>query len=47
MAMTTSNIRFNATLLRPKSPKGATWAFLVLPADGIYSNALGAPKPAE
>ena len=33
--MTTSaaNIRFKAKLLRPGSPKGATWAFLVLPAD--------------
>ncbi|MET0808755.1 MAG: YdeI/OmpD-associated family protein [Pseudoxanthomonas sp.] len=28
-----ANIRFKATLLRPESPKGATWAFLVLPAD--------------
>ncbi|MFD0738478.1 YdeI/OmpD-associated family protein [Lysobacter koreensis] len=33
MAKTTANIRFEATLLRPASPKGATWAFLVLPAD--------------
>ena len=33
MAKTTANIRFKATLLRPESPKGAAWAFLVLPAD--------------
>ncbi|MEO6383481.1 MAG: DUF1905 domain-containing protein, partial [Thermomonas sp.] len=25
--------RFKATLLRPKSPKGASWSFLVLPAN--------------
>lgn len=28
-----SNIRFKAKLLRPESPKGAAWAFLVLPAE--------------
>ena len=33
MATTTTDIRFKAKLLRPESPKGATWAFLVLPAD--------------
>lgn len=34
MGKTTSNptITFNAPLLRPASPKGATWSFLVLPA---------------
>ena len=31
MAMTPANIRFKAMLLRPDSPKGAAWAFLVLP----------------
>jgi hypothetical protein len=30
---TVNNIRFKAKLLRPESPKGAAWAFLVLPAD--------------
>lgn len=29
---TNTGIRFKATLLRPASPKGATWTFLVLPA---------------
>ena len=33
MAKTTANIRCKATLLQPESPKGAAWAFLVLPAD--------------
>lgn len=33
MTKTTANIRFKAKLLRPQSPKGAAWAFLVLPAD--------------
>jgi hypothetical protein len=33
MAKTTANIRFKAKLLRPESPKGATWRFLVLPAN--------------
>jgi hypothetical protein len=32
MSKHTRNIRFKAKLLRPASPKGATWAFLVLPA---------------
>jgi len=27
-----TTVRFNATLLRPSSPKAATWLFLVLPA---------------
>lgn len=29
---TTAKIRFKASLLRPASPKGAAWSFLVLPA---------------
>jgi hypothetical protein len=33
MARTAPTIRFKAQLLRPESPKGAAWAFLVLPAD--------------
>lgn len=33
MAKTTAKIRFKAKLLRPASPKGASWAFLVLPAN--------------
>lgn len=33
MARTTAEIRFKAKLLRPASPKGSAWAFLVLPAD--------------
>ncbi|WP_454831300.1 YdeI/OmpD-associated family protein [Pseudoxanthomonas wuyuanensis] len=33
MAEITKRIRFSAKLLRPASPKGASWAFLVLPAD--------------
>jgi len=33
MAKTIANIHFKATLLRPDSPKGAAWAFLVLPAE--------------
>lgn len=33
MAKTTANLRFEAKLLRPGTPKGAAWAFLVLPAD--------------
>jgi hypothetical protein len=33
MTQTTAKIRFTAKLLRPASPKGASWAFLVLPAD--------------
>ena len=33
MAKTTANIRFEATLLRPQSPKAASWTFLVLPPD--------------
>lgn len=32
MARTTATIRFEATVLRPERPKGAAWAFLVLPA---------------
>ena len=32
MAKSTNNIRFKAKLLRPASPKGAAWTFLVLPA---------------
>ena len=32
MTKTTSNIRFNAKLLRPaESPKGSSWTFLILP----------------
>ena len=31
MARTTDTIRFKAKLLRPESPKGAAWVFLVLP----------------
>lgn len=33
MAETPAKIRFTAKLLRPASPKGASWAFLVLPAN--------------
>ncbi|MGH8076754.1 MAG: YdeI/OmpD-associated family protein [Lysobacter sp.] len=33
MTKTTPNIRFKAKLLRPETPKGAAWAFLVLPAN--------------
>ncbi|MEO6365189.1 MAG: YdeI/OmpD-associated family protein [Luteimonas sp.] len=33
MAKSTANIRFRTKLLRPESPKGAAWTFLVLPAD--------------
>lgn len=33
MAKSSARIRFNTVLLRPASPKGATWAFLVLPAE--------------
>ena len=33
MSKPTAHIRFKAKLLRPVSPKGAAWAFLVLPAD--------------
>ena len=33
MATGTASIRFTATLLRPASPKGASWSFLVLPAN--------------
>lgn len=33
MANATKTIRFKAKLLRPASPKGATWTFLVLPAN--------------
>lgn len=33
MTKTTANIRFKTKLLRPANPKGAAWAFLVLPAD--------------
>jgi hypothetical protein len=29
----TTNIRFKAKLLQPDSPKGATWSFLLLPAN--------------
>ena len=32
MARITTDIRFEAKLLRPGSPKGASWTFLVLPA---------------
>ncbi|WP_407353524.1 YdeI/OmpD-associated family protein [Luteimonas sp. R10] len=32
MSKTTGKIRFKAKLLRPASPKGAAWTFLVLPA---------------
>lgn len=32
MAKATKKIRFQAKLLRPASPKGAAWTFLVLPA---------------
>jgi len=32
MGKDTGRIRFKAKLLRPAQPKGATWAFLVLPA---------------
>jgi hypothetical protein len=32
MAKSTGSIRFKANLLRPASPKGAAWSFLVLPA---------------
>lgn len=33
MSETPAKIRFKARLLRPASPKGASWAFLVLPAN--------------
>lgn len=33
MAKNPATIRFEATLLGPENPKGATWSFLVLPAD--------------
>ena len=33
MAKSTDPIRFEAKLLRPATPKDATWTFLVLPAD--------------
>ena len=33
MTRITASIRFKAKLLRPESPKGATWVFLVLPAN--------------
>lgn len=33
MKRATARIRFKAKLLRPESPAGASWAFLVLPAD--------------
>lgn len=33
MGKTTGKIRFEAKLLRPATPKGAAWAFLVLPKD--------------
>ena len=33
MARHTDSIRFEAKLLRPATPKNATWTFLVLPAD--------------
>jgi hypothetical protein len=33
MAKITTNIRFKAKLLRPDSPRSATWTFLVLPAN--------------
>ena len=33
MVKPVAHIRFKAKLLRPISPKGAAWAFLVLPAD--------------
>src|ERR1700704_9141 len=34
MTKTTSNIRFNAKLLRPaEPPKGSSWTFLILPKD--------------
>ena len=33
MAAATPQIRFEADLLRPASPKDATWSFLVLPAN--------------
>ena len=32
MSTSKGNIRFKAMLLRPESPKGAAWTFLVLPA---------------
>src|SRR3546814_20431651 len=32
MAKATEKIRFKTKLLRPASPKGAAWTFLVLPA---------------
>lgn len=32
MGKVTDAIRFEATLLRPAAPKGATWTFIVLPA---------------
>ena len=33
MAKSTGPIRFKAKLLRPATPKGASWTFFVLPAD--------------
>lgn len=33
MTKSTANIRFKATLMRPATPKGAAWSFLVLPAN--------------
>jgi hypothetical protein len=33
MAKTNVNIRFKAKLLRPESPKGAAWTFVVMPAN--------------
>lgn len=33
MSKLTAKIRFTAKLLRPANPKGASWAFLVLPAE--------------
>lgn len=37
MAMKTDTIRFKAKLLRPASPKAATWSFLVLPGTASAS----------
>ena len=33
MAKSTGPVRFKAKLLRPATPRGATWTFFVLPAD--------------
>ena len=33
MSKAAANIRFKAQLQRPASPKGASWCFLVLPAN--------------